>query len=147
MIAVPALARDLDGRYTIAAGSGPLYGDPLRPASAERAPANAAAADDHFFTHICGAQAMANVTVTLERADPSRFWCSSRTGTRSRLPPIECPSPIERGSRSCPISGEAERLSNDSWRVRMLAASSGKWSLSLAIVLGQNDHIEMTAPI
>jgi hypothetical protein len=50
-------------------------------------------------------------------------------------------------AESAPISAEAERASNDSWRVRMLAASSGKWPLSLAIVLGQNDHIEMTAPI
>jgi hypothetical protein len=148
MIAVPALARDLDDRYTIAAGSGPLYGYSLRPVSAERAPANAAAADDHFFTHICGTQAMANVTVTPGKSGPIEVLVQLEDGEEKPLAADRVSITLSNEAPgAAPITAEAERVSNDSWRVRMFAASSGKWFLSLGIVLSQNDHVEMTAPI
>jgi hypothetical protein len=122
MLAVPALARDLDGRYTITAGSGPLYGGSLRPASAERAPANAAAADDHFFTHICGAQAMANVTVTPGKSGPIEVLAQLEDGDEKPLAADRVSVTLSNeAAGAAPISAEAERVSNDSWRVRMLA--------------------------
>jgi periplasmic copper chaperone A len=147
MIAVPALARDLDDRYTIAAGSGSLYGYSLRPVSAERAPANAAA-DDHFFTHICGTQAMANVTVTPGTSGPIEVLVQLEDGDEKPLAADRVSVTLSNEAPgAAPITVEAERASDDSWRVRMFAASSGKWFLSLGIVLGHNDYVEMTAPI
>jgi hypothetical protein len=35
----------------------------------------------------------------------------------------------------------------DSWRVRLTAAASGKWSLSLGIDLAKNDRVDIAAPI
>jgi hypothetical protein len=38
-------------------------------------------------------------------------------------------------------------VSADSWRVRLTAAASGKWSLSLGIDLAKDDRVDIAAPI
>jgi periplasmic copper chaperone A len=147
-IAVPAFAHDLNVNYMIASGSEPLYGYWLRPASAELAPVDAASADDHFFTHICGTQAMANVTVTPGKSGPIEVLVQLEDGDEKPLAADRVSVTLSNAAAgTAPITAEAEQVANDSWRVRMFAASSGKWFLSLSIVLGQNDYVEMTAPI
>jgi periplasmic copper chaperone A len=147
MIAVPTLARDLDNRYIVAAGSGPAHGYSSRPSSLEPAPANAAA-DEHFFTHICGTQAMANVTVTPGKSGPIEVLVQLEDADEKPLAADRMSVTLSNeAAGAAPVTAEAERVSKDSWRVRMFAASSGKWFLSLGIVLRQNDFVEMTAPI
>ena len=91
---------------------------------------------------------MANVTVTPGKSGPIEVLVQLEDGDEKPLAADRVSVTLSNeAAGAAPISAEAERVSNDGWRVRMLAASSGKWSLSLAIVLGQNDHIEMTAPI
>ena len=46
-----------------------------------------------------------------------------------------------------PVSAAAERVSTDSWRVRLTAAASGKWSLSLGIDMAKDDRVDIAAPI
>ena len=46
-----------------------------------------------------------------------------------------------------PVSAPAERVAHDTWRVRMSAATAGKWSLSLAVEIEPGDRIEVAAPI
>jgi hypothetical protein len=46
-----------------------------------------------------------------------------------------------------PLTAEAERVSGDSWRVRMAAEANGNCSLSLVIALRKNDRVDMAAPI
>ncbi len=45
------------------------------------------------------------------------------------------------------ICGTRVRIAADKWRVRMTAASSGKWSLSLGIDMKKDDRIDIAAPI
>jgi periplasmic copper chaperone A len=46
-----------------------------------------------------------------------------------------------------PVTATAERVAADSWRVRLTAAVSGKWSLSLGIELAKDDRVDIAAPI
>ncbi len=46
-----------------------------------------------------------------------------------------------------PVTTAAERVAADQWRVRMTAASNGKWLLSLGIDMKQDDRSDIAAPI
>ena len=46
-----------------------------------------------------------------------------------------------------PVTATAERVAADSWRVRSMAAASGKWSLSLGIDMAKDDRVDIAAPI
>jgi hypothetical protein len=46
-----------------------------------------------------------------------------------------------------PVTAEAERVSNDQWRVRMSAPVAGRWSLGLGITISASDTVNVVSPI
>jgi hypothetical protein len=46
-----------------------------------------------------------------------------------------------------PVTADAERVSNDQWRVKMLAPVPGRWSLRLGITISATDQVNVVSPI
>jgi periplasmic copper chaperone A len=103
---------------------------------------------DSFFTHICGARVMANVTVTPGRTGPVEVLVQLEDGDEKPLG-VDALSVIlvNRDESVVPTVVAAERVTNDSWRARMTAAAAGIWSLSLRIEVTKDDRVDIAAPI
>ena len=111
-------------------------------------PAKAASSDEPFFTHICGTRVMADVTVTPGRSGPVEIYVKLEDGDEKPLAVDGLSVTLSNPDRGiAPVMATAERVSSDSWRVRMTTASSGKWSLSLGIDMKKDDRIDIAAPI
>jgi copper(I)-binding protein len=123
--------------------------EPAAPA-ASPAPAKptAQSTEEPFFTHICGTRVMANVTVTPGRSGPIEVLVQIADADEKPLAvdalSVTLSNPDE---QIAPVTAAAERISADSWRVRLTAAESGKWSLSLGIDIAKNDRVDIAAPI
>lgn len=118
------------------------------PPVAPAAPAKAAPVDDPFFTHICGTRVMADVTVTPGRSGPVEVLVQLEDGDEKPLTVDALSVTLSNPDRNiAPVTAAAERVAADKWRVRMTAASSGKWSLSLGIDMKRDDRIDIAAPI
>jgi hypothetical protein len=101
-----------------------------------------------FFTHLCGTRVMANVTVSPGREGPIDVLVELEDANEQPLAveglSVTLSDP-ERGI--APVTAKADRISSDKWRVRMPAATAGKWSLALGIDIAANDRVELAAPI
>jgi len=101
-----------------------------------------------FFTHICGTQVMANVTVSPEREGPVMVSIELEDANEqpliARALSVTLSTPDQ---QIAPVTVTAERISADRWRARMPAASTGKWSLGLGIEIANNGRIDIAAPI
>ena len=118
------------------------------PAMAAAAPARAAAADEPFFTHICGTRVMANITVSPGRSGPIEVLVQIEDGDEKPLAVDALSVTLSNPDKGiAPVTATAERVAADSWRVRLTAAASGKWSLSLGIDLAKDDRVDIAAPI
>ena len=118
------------------------------PAVAAATPARAAAADEPFFTHICGTRVMANITVSPGRSGPVEVLVQLEDGDEKPLAVDALSVTLSNADKGiAPVSAAAERVSADSWRVRLTAAASGKWSLSLGIDMAKDDRVDIAAPI
>ncbi|WP_084030450.1 copper chaperone PCu(A)C [Bradyrhizobium paxllaeri] len=119
--------------------------EPAAPA-ASRAPA--AATDEPFFTHICGTRVMANVTVSPGRSGPIEVLVQLEDSEEKPLAVDALSVTLSNPDKKlAPVTAAAERVAADSWRVRLTAAASGKWSLSLGIDLATDDRVDIAAPI
>jgi copper(I)-binding protein len=104
--------------------------------------------DEPFFTHICGARVMANVTVSPGRHGPVEVLVQLEDadekplGVNALFVGLSNPD-----TGIVPVRSLAERVAHDIWRVRMSAATAGKWLLSLSVEIEPNDTIEVAAPI
>lgn len=117
---------------------------PVAPAAA----AKAAPIDEPFFTHICGTRVMADVTVTPGRSGPVEVLVQLEDGDEKPLTVDALSVTLSNPDRNiAPVTAAAERIAADKWRVRMTAASRGKWSLSLGIDMKKDDRIDIAAPI
>lgn len=118
------------------------------PAVTATAPARLAATDEPFFTHICGTRVMANITVSPGRSGPVEVLVQLEDGDEKPLAVDALSVTLSNPDKGiAPVSATAERVSADSWRVRLTAAASGKWSLSLGIDMAKDDRVDIAAPI
>jgi hypothetical protein len=118
------------------------------PALAAAAPARAAVTDEPFFTHICGTRVMANITVSPGRSGPIEVLVQIEDGDEKPLAVDALSVTLSNPDKGiAPVTTTAERVAVDSWRVRLTAAASGKWSLSLGIDLAKDDRVDIAAPI
>ena len=118
------------------------------PAVAAAAPVRAAATDEPFFTHICGTRVMANITVSPGRSGPVEVLVQLEDGDEKPLAVDALSVTLSNPDKGiAPVTTTAERVAVDSWRVRLTAASSGKWSLSLGIDMAKDDRVDIAAPI
>jgi len=118
------------------------------PAVTEIAPARPSATDEPFFTHICGTRVMANITVSPGRSGPVEVLVQLEDGDEKPLAVDALSVTLSNADKGiAPVSAAAERVSADSWRVRLTAAASGKWSLSLGIDMAKDDRVDIAAPI
>jgi len=118
------------------------------PAVTATAPARPPSTDEPFFTHICGTRVMANITVSPGRSGPVEVLVQLEDGDEKPLAVDALSVTLSNPDKGiAPVSAAAERVSADSWRVRLTAASSGKWSLSLGIDMAKDDRVDIAAPI
>ena len=118
------------------------------PAVTATAPARPPSTDEPFFTHICGTRVMANITVSPGRSGPVEVLVQLEDGDEKPLAVDALSVTLSNADKGiAPVSAAAERVSADSWRVRLTAASSGKWSLSLGIDMAKDDRVDIAAPI
>ena len=106
------------------------------------------ASEEPFFTHICGTRVMANVTVSPGRRGPVEVLVQLEDADEKPLGVNALSVGLSNPDAGiAPVSAPAERVAHDTWRVRMSAATAGKWSLSLAVEIEPGDRIEVAAPI
>lgn len=118
------------------------------PSVAAAAPSKALSTDEPFFTHICGTRVMADVTITPGHSGPVEILVKLEDGDEKPLTADALSVTLSNPDKNiAPVAAAAERIAPDSWRVRMTAASSGKWSLSLGIDMKKDDWIDIAAPI
>jgi copper(I)-binding protein len=118
------------------------------PMPSAAAPAKTALKDEPFFTHICGTRVMADVTVTPGRSGPVEILVKLEDGDEQPLTVDALSVSLANSAKGiAPVTATAERISADSWRVRMTAVSDGTWSLSLGIDMRKSDRIDIAAPI
>ena len=118
------------------------------PTPAAAAPARTVLKDEPFFTHICGTRVMADVTVTPGRSGPVEILVKLEDGDEKPLTVDALSVSLANPAKGiAPVAATAERISADSWRVRMTAVSDGTWSLSLGIDMKKDDRIDIAAPI
>ena len=109
---------------------------------------NPTSSDEPFFTHICGTRVMADVTVTPGRRGPVEITVKLEDGDEKPLSVDALAVTLSNPDKNiAPIAATAERLSADTWKVRMTAATDGKWSLALGIDMAPGDRIDVAAPI
>lgn len=105
-------------------------------------------ADESFFTHLHAEKAMANVTISPGRAGAIEI--SIQLENADELPLSANAVSVTLGNPEAgvaPVTAEAERISNDSWRVRMSAPVPGRWSLGLGITISASDKVNVVSPI
>jgi periplasmic copper chaperone A len=124
---------------------GPL--DTSAAAKAVAAPGSSDA-DESFFTHLHAEKAMANVTVTPGRAGPVEIAIQLENADELPLTAKAVSVTLGNPEKSVePVTADAERISNDQWRVKMSAPVPGRWSLGLGITISASDKVNVVSPI
>lgn len=104
--------------------------------------------DEPFFTHICGTRMMADVTITPGRSGPVEVLVQLYDGDEKPLTVDALSVTLSNPDKNiAPLTAPAERITADRWRVSMMTAASGKWSLALGIDMKKDDRIDIAAPI
>ncbi|MDN5000495.1 hypothetical protein ACFQZO_06325 [Bradyrhizobium sp. GCM10027634] len=120
----------------------------LPPAPKTNAAAAPQSANEPFFTHICGTRVMADVTVTPGRSGPVEVLVQLYDGDEQPLNVDALSVTLANPDRNiAPVTASATRIAADKWRVSMITAVSGKWSLALGIDMKKDDRIDIAAPI
>jgi copper(I)-binding protein len=119
-----------------------------RPRATPMSPVKATSVDEPFFTHICGTRVMADVTITPGRHGPVEVLVKLEDGDEKPLAVAALSVTLSNPDKNiAPVTAAAERVAADQWRVRMTAATTGRWSLSLGIDVKKDDWIDIAAPI
>lgn len=91
---------------------------------------------------------MADVTVTPGRRGPVEILVKLEDGDEQPLTVDALSVSLANPDKSiATVTATAERISADSWRVRVTAVSGGTWLLSLGIDMKKDDRIDIAAPI
>lgn len=104
--------------------------------------------ENDFFTHLCGERLMANVTVSPARPGDFEIFVELEDIQERPLAARAVSITLtDEKHEAHPVTANAERVSDEKWRVRMSAAKSGNWLLSLNVDSSQAGQIEIAAPI
>jgi copper(I)-binding protein len=139
--------------FTFDVGSVGAKGPRLLMATTAAAPPAAVApapgaGGENFFTHLCGTEVMANVTVTPGRSGPVEVIVELEDIKEKPLTARALAVTLSNPERQiAPVTVQAERIADDRWRVRMLAAEPGKWLLALGIEVTEGKKVDIAAPI
>lgn len=135
--------------FSFDVGSVGAKGPRLLMATTDAAAAPApSAGGDNFFTHLCGTEVMANVTVSPGRSGPVEVIVELEDAQEKPLTAHALSVTLSNPERHiAPITAQAERITDDRWRVRMLAAEPGKWLLALGIQVKPDSKVDIAAPI
>lgn len=91
---------------------------------------------------------MADVTITPGHSGPVDVLVELEDGDENPLAVDALSVMLSNPDKNiAPVTAAAERVAADQWRVRMTAATTGRWSLSLGIDMKQDDRIDIAAPI
>ena len=103
---------------------------------------------ESFFTHICGTELMANVTVLPGKSGPIEVTVQLEDADEKPLVAQALTVTLSGPDKEiAPVAAQADRVSSDTWRVRMSAAPAGKWSLALSVQTVESRRIDIAAPI
>jgi copper(I)-binding protein len=103
---------------------------------------------ESFFTHIHTEKAMANVTVSPDRAGP--VVITIQLETTGELPLVAKTVSVTLTNLQAGFEAEtsqAERGRDDQWQVKMSTPVPGRWMLGLGIVISDSDKVGVEAPI
>ena len=107
-----------------------------------------ASQDDLFFTHLCGAKVMANVTVSPEGRGAVEVLVQLEDAQENALHAeglsITLSNP---DSGIASITTSAVRIASDTWSAWMLVSEAGKWNLALGIAVTPSEEIDIAAPV
>jgi periplasmic copper chaperone A len=104
--------------------------------------------DESFFTHLHAEKAMANVTVSPDRAGPVEI--AIQLENADELPLAAKAVTVTLGNSEsgiAPVTVDAEQVGHDQWRVRMSAPVAGRWLLGLGITISASDTVNVVSPI
>jgi periplasmic copper chaperone A len=108
----------------------------------------AQAEDGSFFTHLHAEKAMANVTVSPDRAGPVEIEIQLEDANEAPLAADAVSVTLGNMENDiAPLTANAERVDHDRWIVRMLAPRPGRWSLALGIKISPTDKVDVESPI
>lgn len=106
------------------------------------------AEDDSFFTHLHAERAMANVTVSPDRAGPVEIEIQLEDANEAPLTADAVSVTLGNAELGvAPVTAKAERIDHDRWIVRMSAPKAGRWSLALGITISARDTVNVESPI
>ncbi|MCG2631614.1 copper chaperone PCu(A)C [Bradyrhizobium sp. WYCCWR 13023] len=104
--------------------------------------------NEPFFTHLCGTRVMADITVTPGHSGPVEVLVQLYDGEERPLNVDGLSVTLANPDKGIPpATASATRVAADKWRVSMMTAASGKWSLALGIDMTKDDRINIAAPI
>jgi periplasmic copper chaperone A len=104
--------------------------------------------ENSFFTHLCGEKLMANVTVTPARVGDFEVFVELENAEEQPLAAEAVSITLsDEKNRSQSVTANAERVSNEKWRVKLSAPTSGAWLLALNVKIPSADNVEIAAPI
>jgi hypothetical protein len=110
--------------------------------------APARADDESFFTHLHTEKAMANVTVSPDRAGPVEIEIQLEDANEAPLTADAVSVTLGNAeSGVAPVTVNAKRIDHDRWVVKMSAPKAGRWSLALGITISANDTVNVEPPI
>ena len=137
------------GRIDTSLGVGGIGAEgPQSGAAFEAAGRSTAGQDESFFTHLCGAKVMANVTVSPEGRGPVEVLVQLEDAQENALDAEGLSVTLSNpDSGIAPITISAERIASDTWRARMLVSEAGQWNLALGIAVTPSEEIEIAAPV
>ncbi|MFG3593276.1 copper chaperone PCu(A)C [Bradyrhizobium sp. RDI18] len=105
-------------------------------------------ASESFFTHICGTELMANVTVSPGKSGPVELTIQLEDADEKPLVAQALTVTLSSPDKEiAPVAAPADRISSDTWKVRMSATAAGKWSLALSVQTVGSGRIDIAAPI
>jgi hypothetical protein len=104
--------------------------------------------DESFFTHLHTDKAMANVTISPDRAGPVEI--TIQLETVDELPLVAKAVLVtlsDARTGSAVQTFQAARTGEDQWHVKTSLPSSGRWTLGLGISISDTDKVNIESPI
>jgi hypothetical protein len=110
--------------------------------------APALAEEESFFTHLHAERAMANVTISPDRAGPVEIEIQLEDANEAPLAADSVSVTLSNSEQGVvPVTVNAERMGDHRWMVRMSASKSGRWSLALDITISASEKVNVESPI
>ena len=107
-----------------------------------------AVSDDNFFTHLHTDKAMANVTVSPARVGVVELTIQLETVEELPLVAKAVAVTLTDAQTGRTLQTiDAARRGDDQWLAAVSVPAAGRWMLSLAIAISDDNHVSVEAPI